>query len=275
MTPSADPETTALVAALRAAGCVYAEEEAALLLSAAPDPDQRAVLLARRTSGEPLELVLGWADLAGTRVVVAPGVFVPRTRSGLLVRLAVAALPPDGVLVDLGCGTGALAAAVLARRPDAQVWAVDVDPDAVTCARRNLPADRVLEGDLWEPLPGSLRDGVHVVLANAPYVPTGEVALMPPEARDHEHRVALDGGVDGLEVQRRVARGAMAWLAPGGVLVVETSRRQAPATRDLLHRAGLLAGVETDDDLDATAATGRRPAGRSDPSGDAVAPNQD
>ena len=251
--PAPDPDS--LAARLRSAGCVFAEEEAELLVSATTDPAALEAMVVRREAGEPLETVLGWAAFAGLRVACAPGVFVPRRRSELLVSLAAAAAPTR--VLDLGCGTGALAAAVLARRPEAEAWAVDIDPAAVDCARRNLPPERVLLGDLYEPLPAALR--FDVILANAPYVPTDRIALMPPEARDHEHRVALDGGPDGLAVQRRAIAGAPGRLAPGGVLLIESSRHQAPATAALLREAGLAVEIHADDDLDATAVSGRRP----------------
>ncbi len=250
------PDVEGLVARLRAVGCVWAEEEAALLTAAARSPAHLEALTARRVRGVPLEVVVGWADFAGVRVPVEPGVFVPRARSALLVRLAVEALgvrPGGAVVVDLGCGTGALGAAVAAARPDAEVWAVDVDPAAVRCARQVLPAARVREGDLYDALPHTLVGRVAVLLANAPYVPTAAVDLMPAEARLHERHRALDGGRDGLDVQRRVVAGAARWLAPDGALVVETSRDQAAAGVGLAAGAGLLARVEVDHDLDATA----------------------
>jgi release factor glutamine methyltransferase len=247
----------ALVARLRAAGCVFAEEEAALLLAAADSPAALERLVVRRAEGEPLETILGWAAFAGVRVACAPGVFVPRTRTGLMVRLAADRLTPGGTVLDLGCGTGAIGAAVSARVPGVEVWAVDVDPDAVACARRNLPPERVLLGDLFEPLPEAL--AFDVVLANAPYVPTGEIALMPPEARDHEHRVALDGGPDGLDVQRRAIAGAGPRLRPGGALLVESSSRQAPVTAALMRAAGLDPRVATDDEIGGTVVVGTAP----------------
>lgn len=264
-----------VVRALRAAGCVFAEEEAALLLDAADGPAALAALTARRVAGEPLEQVLGWAEVAGLRVVVEPGVFVPRRRSALLVREALrllapahAARPgPRPVVVDLCCGSGALGAAVAAGAAAAgapvEVHAADVDPSAVRCARRNLrPEDghAVHLGDLWEALPEHLRGRVDVVVANAPYVPTDAITLMPPEARDHEPTSSLDGGPDGTDVQARVAAGAREWLRPGGHLLLETSRSQAPRTLALLEAGGLAVRLERDDDLDATAAVGRRPA---------------
>jgi release factor glutamine methyltransferase len=234
-----------LVERLRAAGCVFAEEEAALLLEAASGADLEA-LVVRRVAGEPLELVLGWAEFCGLRVAVAPGVFVPRQRTALLVTTAAPLLSAGDVVLDLGCGTGAIAAALLARVPGLSAYAVDVDAAAVAVARRNLPSATVLEGDLYDPLPTTLRGRVAVVAANAPYVPTGDIALMPREAREHEHRVALDGGADGLDVQRRVIAAAPTWLRPGGHVLVETGRPQLAATGAAMRAAGLTPRVVED-----------------------------
>jgi release factor glutamine methyltransferase len=243
-----------LVTALRAAGCVFAEEEARLLVEEARSPGELMAWAARRMGGEPLEQIVGWAAFAGQRIAVAPGVFVPRRRSELLV--AVARRDPADVVVDLCCGTGAIGAALLAAVPGLEVHASDLDPAAVACARRNLPPERVRGGDLYDALPGSLRGRVAALVANAPYVPTDAIATMPPEARDHEHRVALDGGSDGLDVQRRVVAGARDWLAPGGRLLVETSRAQAPATAALMVATGLAVDVVTDEEVDGTIAVG-------------------
>lgn len=250
---------------LRAAGCVYAEDEAHLLLAAARTADEVTTLLARRVAGEPLELVLGWAELAGVRVALAPGVFVPRQRTRLLVEQAAARARPGGVVLDLCCGTGAVGLAVALAVPGVELHASDLDPDAVACARLNIEGtvgtDRsgtVYEGDLFDALPDSLRGRVDVLVVNAPYVPTAAVPLMPAEARVHEHLLALDGGSDGLAVQRRVAQQAGEWLAPRGYLVVETSERQAPATAALLADVGLAARVVRSDDLDATVVVASR-----------------
>ena len=247
-----------LVARLRVAGCVFAEEEAAVLLETARDPGELEALTTRRESGEPLEQLVGWVEFCGLRLAVAPGVFVPRQRTALLVREVVARVGAGAAVVDLGCGVGAIAAAVLAQVPGVEVYAVDVDPAAVACARRNLPPERVLEGDLYEPLPDRLRGRVDVVVANAPYVPTGSVGLMPREARDHEHRVALDGGVDGLDVQRAVIAGAPAWLGEDGQVLVETGRDQLDGTRAALRAAGFEAAVTLDRDSGGVVARGFR-----------------
>jgi release factor glutamine methyltransferase len=255
-----------LVARLRAAGCVFAEDEARLLVHAARSPADLDGLVARRVGGEPLEYLLGWAEFAGLRIVVEPGVFVPRRRTELLVAQVLASVPPAGVVVELCCGAGAIGAAVLAARPDVELHAVDVGPAAVRCARRNLPAGaRAYLGDLYAPLPPELRGRVDVIVANAPYVPTAAIATMPPEARLHEPRVALDGGPDGLDVHRRIASAAPHWLAPrgsatgGGRLVIETSRSQAAGTAALAENAGLRARVIRDEDRDATTVVAHRP----------------
>lgn len=245
-----------VVERLRAAGCVFAEEEATLLASAPGDVD---ALVARRVAGEPLETVLGWAEFRGLRILTAPRVFVPRQRTAFLVEQALAFVRPGGIAVDLCCGTGAIGAALAAAVPGLEVHAADIDPAAVACARRNLAASRVHQGDLYDALPGGLRGRVSVLAVNAPYVPTAAIATMPPEARDHEPRVALDGGADGVAVHRRVAVGAPEWLAPGGVLLIETSRSQAAATAAATTAAGLVARVAHDPDVDATVVVATRP----------------
>jgi len=259
-----------LVRRLRDAGCVFAEDEADLLLAeaTAPEHEQEPAWLqeavARRAAGAPLEQVVGWAAFAGLRLVVAPGAFVPRRRTELLARVAVehvraAALAEDRppVVLDLCCGVGAAAAVVERDVPGVEAWAADLDPVAADAARSNLRRpERVVVGDLWEALPGSLRGRLDVVAANAPYVPSAAIATMPPEAREHERLAALDGGADGHAVQARVARGAAAWLRPGGVLVVETSAAQAEGTGGLLAAAGFTARTVRDDLVDGTVVVG-------------------
>jgi release factor glutamine methyltransferase len=248
-----------IVSRLRAAGCVFAEDEARVLTDAARTPAELDAMVDRRAAGLPLEQVLGWADFCGLRIIVAPGVFVPRRRTEFLVRQAAAAARPGDVLVDLCCGAGAVGAALAATVDRAEVHAADIDPAAVRCARLNLPGGTVYQGDLYEPLPGSLRGRVAVLAANVPYVPTGEIGFLPPEAREHEPRAALDGGADGLAVLRRVAAGAPGWLAPGGHLLIEASERQAPAAEAAFAASGLTPRVARSDDLDVAVVIGRRP----------------
>lgn len=254
---------------LRAAGCVFAEDEAALIASAARTEAELGVMVDRRVAGEPIEHVIGWARFCGLKIVVDRGVFVPRRRTEFLVRRAVAGARPGAVVVDLCCGSGAVGAAIRAALERAStpractVSAVDVDPVAVRCARRNLagPGCHVYLGDLYDPLPAALRGQVDIVVANVPYVPTAEVALLPAEAREHEPLTALDGGADGLDLVRRVAAGASAWLAPGGCLLVETSDRQARSAARDFAAAGLRSRVVRSASLGATVVTGSWPGG--------------
>lgn len=247
-----------VVARLRAAGCVFAEDEARLLRAAATTSAELDALVERRVDGAPLETLLGWAEFCGLRIVVEPGVFVPRQRTAFLVEQAAMLARPRDVVVDLCCGSGAVGAAIAAAVPGVEVWAADIEPAAVRCARRNLPPDRVYEGDLYAALPTHLRGRVDLLVVNAPYVPTDAIATMPPEARDHEPRVALDGGVDGLDVQRRVAADAPAWLRPGGALLIETGADQAPHTAAAFDAAGLAPRVTHSEDLYATVVVGMR-----------------
>jgi len=274
---------------LRAAGCVFAEDEARLLLDEARDAAQLEHLVARRVAGEPLEYVLGWVEFAGLRLAVAPGVFVPRRRTELLLELAQEAVsiraarestsgdtaresaggPPGGStrrsrmetapsLLEVCCGVAPVATAVKRRMPEASVVASDLDPAAVAVARTNLEplGGTVVEGDLFAALPCGRFD---VIVANAPYVPSSEVVNMPREAREFEHPLALDGGDDGLALHRRIADEAPVWLAPGGTVLVETSRRQAPRDREIFEAHGWRVELVRGDELDATAVRATRP----------------
>ena len=250
-----------IVRRLRAAGSVFAEREAAMLVAEAGDADELAAMVARRVAGEPLEQVVGWAEFDGIRFVVEPGVFVPRHRTEFLVQKAVWFGHPSAVVLDLCCGVGALGVAVRSRLGGGvELHAADLDPAAVRCARVNVRLGAVYEGDLFDPLPELLRGRVELLLANAPYVPSGDIALLPAEARDHEHAIALDGGTDGLDLHRRVIAGAPSWLAPGGRLLIEVSERQAAMAASLMQSAGLEveSAVDEDDHDTTTVLIGRR-----------------
>jgi release factor glutamine methyltransferase len=269
-----------VVARLRAAGCVFAEDEARLLIAQARTPGELEAMVGRRAAGLPLEQVLGWAEFCGLRISVDPGVFVPRRRTEFLVRQALLArgddppkppllslggpIPPDppcrpgDVIVDLCCGAGAIGAALAAAVDRAEVHAADIDPAAVRCARRNVPG-QVYQGDLYEPLPSRLRGRVAIVVANVPYVPSGEIRLLPAEARAHEPLVALDGGPDGLGVLRRVAAGAPAWLRPGGHLLIETSQAQARQAAQAFAASGLTTRTAHSAAMNVTVIIGQNP----------------
>jgi release factor glutamine methyltransferase len=255
-----------LVARLRAAGCVWAEDEAALLEAAAGTAAELDGLADRRVGGEPLETVLGWVEFLGRRLVVAPGVFVPRRRTGLLARTTLARVVACGeqvgdapvVVVEMCCGVAPVAASLEDAGTTRVVHAADLSPVALECAAVNAPTASLHLGDLFDALPADLRGRVDVMVANAPYVPTERIADMPPEARDHEPRAALDGGADGVDLHRRLATGAAAWLAPGGVLLVETSPAQAGLTTGAMAAAGLATEVVVDAEIGGCVALGVR-----------------
>jgi release factor glutamine methyltransferase len=253
---------------LRAAGCVFAQDEAALLCAEAADAAALEAMTDRRVLGEPLELVLGWARFHGLRIALEPGVFVPRRRTEFLAEQAAALLAPGDTVVDLCCGTGAIAAAlaaVLLPRGGIELHAADIDPVAVVCARRNLaePIARgaafVYQGDLDAPLPARLAGRVAVLTANVPYVPSREIPLLPAEAREFEPSAALDGGADGLDVLRRVAAAAPRWLRPGGSVLIEISERQQEAAEAAFRVARLHPRLLSSDDYATSVLVGRRP----------------
>jgi release factor glutamine methyltransferase len=250
-------ELSSVVERLRAAGCVFAEDEAALIASTARDPAELDAMVERRVAGLPLEHVVGWASFRGLRIAVDPGVFIPRRRTEFLVSEALRVSRPGCVVVDLCCGSGALGVAVAAEQ-SVSLYAADIEPAAVACARRNvLPyGGSVYQGDLFSALPSDVRGRIDVLLANVPYVPTDDIRLLPVEARLYEPHVTLDGGSDGLSMFRRVATEAREWLAPGGQLFSEMSTRQAPLAAAILEDHGLSSRITADDDLGATVVHG-------------------
>jgi release factor glutamine methyltransferase len=250
-------ELAYVVDRLRAAGCVFAEDEAALIAETARDAGELAAMVERRVAGLPLEHVLGWASFRGLRIAVDPGVFIPRRRTEFLVSEALRVCRPGSVVVDLCCGSGALGVAVAAEQP-VSLYAADIELAAVRCARRNvLPyGGSVYQGDLFSALPAELLGRIDILLANVPYVPTDDIRLLPNEARLYEPHVTLDGGSDGLSMFRRLAAGASEWLAPDAHLFSEMSTRQAPLAAAILEAHGLTTRIAVDDDLGATLVIG-------------------
>ena len=237
----------ALVARLRAAGCVFAEDEAALLRDL--PVSKREAAIAARIAGAPLEHVLGWVELDGVRLAVGPGVFVPRQRSRFLVQEAAARTLPDSLVLDLCCGNGALGR-LLAERVEVSVHACDIDPVAVALAVRNLApvGGTASTGDLFEAVPPALRGRLGTILANVPYVPTEAEELMPRDVRASEPLRTRAGGADGLDVLRRVALAAPDWLAAGGVLLSELAEHQEVAAVAVMTDAGLITTTAQDED---------------------------
>lgn len=236
--PTASTSSRARVAErLARAGCVAPDDEADELLAAAGD-DGAALdaLVARREQGEPLAWVTGWADVAGVRVRVRPGVYVPRPQSTPLALRAASLLPARGVAVDLCTGSGAVACALARARPGARVVATDLDPLACAVAAEN--GVEVYEGHLDETLPAELGGHVDVVVAVPPYVPSEELAFLPRDARDYEPRLALDGGPQGTTVLVGVVEAAGRLLHPGGTLLVELGGDQDASLAATLEATG-------------------------------------
>ncbi len=224
-------------------------------MTAAPDDDALEAWVARREQGEPLPWITGSLQFCGRIVRVDPGVYVPRRQSEELARRAAAALPAGGRAADLCTGAGAVAAHLGAEVPGAAVIGIDIDRRAVWCARSNGVA--ALIGDLAQPL---RRAGFDVVTAVAPYVPTGELRLLPADVQRFEPRRALDGGPDGLDVVRGIVVAASAVLRPGGWLLVELGGDQDRLLQPALLQSGFgpaTAWFDDDGDLRGLAAPRR------------------
>jgi release factor glutamine methyltransferase len=192
--------------------------------------------LCQRCHGVPLQYLTGEQQFLDLVLGVAPGVFVPRPETEMLVERALEVL--DGaaapVIVDIGTGTGAVALAMKRRRPDAVVYSTEVSSDAVAVARANASRHardvEVMEGDLFAPLPPKLEGGVDMVVSNPPYVTEEEYEDLPEEVKAEPYE-ALVGGVD---VLRRLVEGSPMWLSPGGWLVVEIGAAQGEEVAGLL-----------------------------------------
>jgi len=200
-------------------------------------------LVERRARREPLQYICGETEFWSLPLDVAPGVLIPRPDSEILVEEGLRLLGPDeeGRVLDVGTGSGALAIAIAHERPRLRVDGMDISPEALQLARRNAErndlAGRIdwVQGDLRQ-LPAH---GYLLVVSNPPYIPSGEIEALMPEVRDHEPRLALDGGVDGLDAYRALARQAGERLVPGGWLLVEVGIGQAGDVQRFWHEAGL------------------------------------
>ena len=202
-------------------------------------------MLARRARREPLQHITGLAPFRTLELAVGPGVFVPRPETEQVAQLAIdhlRSLPvEEPYAVDLGSGSGAIAIAMAVEVPHARVWGVENSPAAFPWTRRNARASgaanlSLVFGDLAEALPG-LDGRFDVVISNPPYVPSGELPR-DPEVRLFDPEHALYGGVDGLDVVRRLSATARRLLRPGGLLVIEHAETQSPGIRALLEAEG-------------------------------------
>lgn len=233
-------DLAALSDRLARAGCVAAEEEASELAGAASSPDELAAFAARREQGEPIAWITGGIVFCGRRVIVEPGVYVPRLQSEALALRAATLLPPNGTGADLCTGAGAIALHLAAERPGALVVGIDADERALACARSNGVLTLLADSTALPLAPAT----VDVVTAVAPYVPTAELAYLPADVLRFEPRLALDGGADGLGVVRGIVTEATRVLRPGGALLLEIGGDQDQILVPLLARLGC-SGVST------------------------------
>jgi release factor glutamine methyltransferase len=210
-------------------------------------PEERAAFRAgieRRAAGEPLQYVTGEMPFRHLVLQVRPGVFIPRPETEVLVDAVLEYLDRCGVdepvVVDLCTGSGAVAVSTAFERAGARVHATEIVPETAEVARLNAEragvVDRVsvVVGDLFAPLPDDLRGRVDVVVSNPPYIPSADLADLPAEVALREPRIALDGGVDGLDTVRRIVDGARDWLRPGGLLAMETDTARVKDAAELM-----------------------------------------
>jgi release factor glutamine methyltransferase len=220
--------------------------------------DQLVELVKRRAAREPLQHLLGSAPLGPITVAVGPGVFVPRPETELLLEwgLLVLAESSSPLVVDLCTGSGALAIAISASRPDAVVHAVEADPVALTWARRNISAHVDAGGTpitlhaadvRWSDLLVDLESQVDLVLCNPPYVPDG--TPVPPEVAEWDPPAAVFGGPDGLEIIRSVIASSAGLLRYGGHLAIEHDDSHGELVPALLRRRRVLTDVTDHRDL--------------------------
>ncbi len=210
-----------------------------------PETDRLRDLVKRRGQREPLQHLVGSVSFCGFEIPVSPHVFIPRPETELLAERAWSILNDlarTGVTqpraLDLCTGSGCLAIALAAKCPAAEVWATDISPQALEVARANAAAARVpdrirfFEGDGLLALSGT-DPRFDLIVSNPPYIPSGDIAALEPEVRDHEPRLALDGGPDGLDFYRKISAEAAPFLAPAGRLLLEFGDGQAPTLRSL------------------------------------------
>jgi release factor glutamine methyltransferase len=198
--------------------------------------DRLRPLVKRRAEGEPLEYLLGGTTFAGHRIAVTSDVLIPRPETEILLEEAIALIEPEGLpILDVGTGSGILALALAKKFPKLEIVATDISPAALALARKNsegLGNIRHVESDLMEE--GSLPERFQMIVANLPYIPTGQIDGLMREVR-HEPRLALDGGVDGLDLIRRlVAQSA----GRTRYLLLELGDSQAEEAKTLCLGAG-------------------------------------
>lgn len=217
-----------------------------------PELDRYRDLVRRRAGGEPLQTILGETEFYSRSFKVEPGVFIPRPETERLVEIAASLLAPGDrnllqpVAVEIGTGTGVIAVSLALELPRLMVWATDLNPAAVDLAKRNAHRHgvegrvEVLRGSRFDPLPAHLKGGVDLLVSNPPYIASAEIAGLAREVADHDPRLALDGGADGLDFYRALAHGLAGWLRPGGLVALEIGAEQGLAVPAIFAASGVM-----------------------------------
>ena len=203
----------------------------------------------QRVQRVPVQYILGATAFRELELTVTPAVLIPRPETEVLVDVALELLPTGGRALDLCCGSGAIALSLKRELAEVAVVATDISQAALAVARANGASCELeiewLSGDLFAAVEGDF----DLVVSNPPYVKSGDLDRLEPEVRDHEPRLALDGGADGLDCYRRIAHQASDHIRPGGYLVLEVGDGQSAEVEKLLAEVGRFAEVETKPDL--------------------------
>ena len=213
-------------------------------LPAAEALEKFKAMAERRLRGEPVDRILGEKEFFGLKFSLNAATLVPRPETELLVVRTLALLEGrhHKRILDLGTGTGCIAISVLTESPSAAAVAVDASGEALVCARANAERHGVTkrfearEGSWFEPLEAG--DKFDVIVSNPPYIARKTIETLSPEVKDHDPRLALDGGPDGLDAYRVILADAARWLKSDGWVVVEIGADQGPQVGALMHKAG-------------------------------------
>ena len=198
-------------------------------------------LVSRRARREPLQYILGTQEFMGLDFLVNRAVLIPRHDTEVLVAEALKRASATSSILDIGVGSGCIAVSLAKSLPEAEVWGVEMSPEALDLARKNAENHGVtvtlVEGSLFDPVPGKKFD---LIVSNPPYIPTADLATLQPEVRDYEPKQALDGGADGLDFYRSIVAAAPAHLCPEGWLMVEVGIGQSPSVTAIFSAAGFV-----------------------------------
>ena len=219
-------------------------------------------LIDRRAAGEPLQYILGSQEFMGLNFAVNPSVLIPRQDTETLVELALKRVGEKKrslSILDMCCGSGAIAVSMAHFLPKAKITACDISPEALEVARGNAARNGLngriefRESDLFfmtkRKKTVRIKDSFDIILSNPPYIPTQDIDTLQTEVRDHEPIKALDGGSDGLDFYRRIAEDAFGSLKKDGLMFLEIGCDQAEAVTSLLSGAGYYSEIEVHKDL--------------------------